>query len=114
MAIICWTQLQQLSLLLNTYKRNWPQYLVYCKLSFFIGSRYNSSFLFSESLVSFLKYADDVVIDHPYRDTQGLSNMNNALKEVWEWSGQNGLNLNQKNAYNARFPSKETQLLTLI
>ncbi len=38
--------------------------------------------------------ADDVVIGHPCRDAQGLSIINNALKYVSEWSGQNGLNLN--------------------
>ncbi len=50
-------------------------------------------YLFSETLASFHKYADDVVIGHPWRDAQGLSIINNALNCVSEWSGKNGLNL---------------------
>ncbi len=44
----------------------------------------HTSDLFSESLVYFLKYTDDVVIGHPCRDAQGLSIFNNALKYVSE------------------------------
>ncbi len=56
----------------------------------------NTSDLFSELLVSFLKYADDAVIGHPCRDAQGLFIINNALKYVSEWSVKNGLNLSPK------------------
>ncbi len=46
--------------------------------------------LFSESLASFLKYVDDVVIGHLCRDPQGLSIIKNALKYASEWPGKNG------------------------
>ncbi len=51
----------------------------------------HTSYLFSESLVSFLKYADDVVIGHHCRDAQDFSIINNALKYVSENPVQNGL-----------------------
>ncbi len=38
--------------------------------------------LYAESLASFLKYADDVVIDHPCKDCQGIFTINNALMYV--------------------------------
>ncbi len=70
---------------------------MFFKVQFFFNL--HASDLFSESLVSFVKYADDVVIGNPCRDAQGLSTINNALKCVSEWSGQNGINLNSlKNA----------------
>ncbi len=37
------------------------------------------SYLYSESLVSFLKHADDVVIGHPCKDSQGIFTINNVL-----------------------------------
>ncbi len=53
----------------------------------------HTSDLFSESLVSFFKYADDVAIGHHCRDAQGLCNINNALKYVSEWhDGQRQMN----------------------
>ncbi len=64
----------------------------------------HTSDLFSESLVSFLKYADDVVIGNTCSDAQGLSIINNALKYVSEWSGQNGLNLNPNKCVQCTFP----------
>ncbi len=67
----------------------------------------HTSDLSSESLVSFLKYADDVVIGHPCRDAQGLSIINNALKYVSEWSGQYGLNLNLNKCVQCTFSLKE-------
>ncbi len=68
-----------------------------------INASLGSDKLFSESLVSFLKYADDVVIGHPCRDAQGLSIISNALKYVSEWSGQNGLNLNPNKCVQCTF-----------
>ncbi len=59
--------------------------------------------IFSDSLVSFLKYANDVVIGHPCRNAQGLFIINNALKYVSEWSGQNGLNLNPNKCVECTF-----------
>ncbi len=47
--------------------------------------------LLSELLVSFLKYANDVIIGHLCRDSQGISIVNNALEYVSQWSGENGL-----------------------
>ncbi len=49
---------------------------------------------FSESLVSFLKYADDVVIGHRFRDAQVHFIINNALIYASTWSEKNDLNLN--------------------
>ncbi len=66
----------------------------------------HTSDLFSDSLVSFLKYADDVLIGHPCRDAQGLFIINNALKYVSEWSGQNGLNLNPNKCVQCTFSLK--------
>ncbi len=63
----------------------------------------HTSDLFSESLAAFLKYVDDVVIHHPCRDAQGLSIINNALKCISEWSGQNGLNLNPNKCVQCKF-----------
>ncbi len=59
-------------------------------LSLFFSTLHTSG-LFSEPLASFLKYADDVVIDHRCRDPQSISIIN---KYVPEWSVENGLNLN--------------------
>ncbi len=53
----------------------------------------HASDLYSESLASFLKYADDVVIGHPPKDSQGIFTINNVFKNVSDWSGDNGLNL---------------------
>ncbi len=45
----------------------------------------HTSYLYPESLTSFLKYADDVVIGHPCKDSQGIFTINNALKYVPDW-----------------------------
>ncbi len=49
---------------------------------------------------------DDVVIGHTSRDAQGLSIINNALKYVSEWSGQNGLDLNSNKCVQCTFSLK--------
>ncbi len=54
----------------------------------------HTSYLYSESLASFLKYSDDVIIGYPCTDSQCIFTINNALKNVSDWSGDNGLNLN--------------------
>ncbi len=66
-------------------------------------NKYWFSWLISESIISFLKYADDVVIGHPCRDAQGHSIISNALKYFSEWSGQNGLNLNPNKCVQCTF-----------
>ncbi len=37
------------------------------------------SYIYSESLVSFLKHADSVIIGHPCKDSQGIFTTNNVL-----------------------------------
>ncbi len=59
-------------------------------LSLFLSTLHISN-VFSVQLASFLKYADDVVIDHRFRDPQNISI---TTKYVPEWSVENGLNLN--------------------
>ncbi len=59
----------------------------------------HTSYLYSESLASFFKYADDV-IRHPCKDSKGIFTINNALKCVSDWSGDNGLN---------HYPNKRVQ-----
>ncbi len=66
----------------------------------------HTSDLYSESLTSFLKYADDVVIGHPCKDSQGIFTINTALKYVSEWSGDNGLNLNPSKCVQRMFTFK--------
>ncbi len=66
-------------------------------LSLFFFTLHTSD-LFSESLVSFLKY--------PCRNAQGLSIINNALKCVSEWSWQYGLNLNPNKCIQCTFSLK--------
>ncbi len=46
-----------------------------------------TSYLFSESQVFLLKYADNVVLSQLFRDAQSLYINNNALKYVPEWYG---------------------------
>ncbi len=58
--------------------------------------------LFSESLFSFLKYADDVA--------QSLSIINNALIYVSKWSRKNGLNLNPNKCVHCMFSFKGNTL----
>ncbi len=62
--------------------------------------------LYSESLASFLKYADDVVIGHPCKNSQGIFTIKNALKYVSDWSGDNGLKLNPFNCVHCMFTLK--------
>ncbi len=61
-----------------------------------------TSDLYSESLASFLKYADDFVISHPCENSKGIFTINNALKYVSHWSADNGLKL---------YPSKCVQCM---
>ncbi len=82
-------------------------------LSPFFFTLHNSD-LFFDSLVSFPRYADDVVNGHPCRDAQGLCIINNALKYVSEWSGQNGLNLNLNKSVQCAFSLKRMLVPTLI
>ncbi len=65
----------------------------------------HTSDLYCESLASFPKYADDVVIGHPCKDSLGIFTINNFLKYVSDWSGDNGLNLN---------PNKCTQCMFIL
>ncbi len=66
----------------------------------------HTSDLYSESLASFLKYADDVVIGHPRKDSQGIFTTNNALKYVLYWSGDYGLKLDPSKCVQRMFTLK--------
>ncbi len=66
----------------------------------------HTSDLYFESLASFLKYADDVVIGHPCKDSQGIFIKSNALKYVSDWSGDNGLKLHPSKCVQCMFTLK--------
>ncbi len=66
----------------------------------------HTSDLYSESLASFLKYADDVVSGHPCKDSQGIVTIYNALKYVSDWPGYNGFNLNPSKCVQCMFNLK--------
>ncbi len=65
----------------------------------------HTSYLLSELLASFIKYTNHVVIGHHCRDSQDISTINDALKYVYNWSGENGLNFN---------PSKCIQCMSFL
>ncbi len=64
---------------------------------------FHISDLFSESLMPFLKYASDVAIGHPFKNSHGIYIINDALKYVSKRPGENGLRLSPppQNASNA-------------
>ncbi len=74
-------------------------------LSSFFFTRHTSG-LYSKSLASFLKYADDVIIGHPCKDSQGIFIINNAFKYISDWFGDNGLNLNPNKCAQCMFSPK--------
>ncbi len=57
-------------------------------------------------LDSFLKYADDAVIGHPYKDSQFIFTKSDALKYVSDWYGANGLKLNPNKCVQCMFSLK--------
>ncbi len=67
----------------------------------------HASDLYFESLSSFLKYADDVIIVHPCKDSQGIFTLNNAFKYVSDWSGENSLNLSPNKYVQCMFTLKD-------
>ncbi len=51
----------------------------------------------------FFKYANDVVIGHPYRLSRGIFTINEPLKYVSGCSGENGLNFNPNECVKCMF-----------
>ncbi len=80
--------------------------MAFFKAPFFQRLSLHTSNLCSESLAAFRKYADDVVIGHPCKDSLGIFTINNALKYVSDWSGDNGLNLNPSKCVQCMFTFK--------
>ncbi len=74
---------------------------------------FHISDLFSKSLASFLKYAHDAAIGHPFKNSHGICIINDAFKYVSKWSGENGLSLSPPKCVQCMFFLKDKTVTNL-